>query len=225
MKKTIFKLIIICSIFSSCQKKLSEAETEQKIFEQIFLKLVNSTYKDKRLYTFFPPQTKPIFDKNGNWIKDDTTGQHQKNIEFEAKRSILKKDTLGLVIAISKSRHSMPEMFSQFISTYFPTFKFNDSNHSYQNEIIIENLKNKKFTFKYLSELPKTEDYENWSVKYPKFAGALYFSIIKFDTKKENGIISVSYGCGGNCGIDYLVSIKKKKNHWHIDKVVQIGIS
>ena len=225
MKCLIFKLTIFALLFSSCQKKMTEVDFEQNVFNQVFLKLVDSTYKDKRLYTFFPPSPKPIFDKYGNWIKDDTTGQHKKNIEFEAKRNILKKDTLGLVIAINKIRHFASEHYEQFIPYYFPTFKYHISKEQFQNEIAIESFKSSKFSFKYLSELPEVEDYENWSVKYSKFAGALYFSIIKFDDKKENGILSVEYACGGKCGLTYLVRIKKKNNHWLIDKVVQIGIS
>ncbi len=71
----------------SCQKKNSYVEFEQNVFNEIFLKTVNATYKDKRLYTFFPNPEKGIEDP-----------------EFLRQRKNLENDTIGLVIAVGNQR-------------------------------------------------------------------------------------------------------------------------
>jgi hypothetical protein len=178
-KKIIFALILTLSL-TSCQKKISSSEFEQNVFDKVFLKIVNATYKDKRLYTFFPGTIKGENDP-----------------DFLRQRKILENDTIGLVIAIGNKR-----------------------------TIDFKKFKNRKFIFKKLSEIPNEDmEYEKWSKKYATFAGAMSFSKIRFDKKNENGELSVSYYCGGRCGLDYKVYIKKEKQNWGILKVVQTGIS
>ena len=110
---------------------------------------------------------------------------------------ILKNDTIGLVIAISNER-----------------------------KINFKKFKSQKFIFKKLSEIQDEDiEYEKWSKKYPKFAGAMSFSKISFDEKRENGKLTVSYSCGGKCGLGYSVYIKKEKENWKITKVEQTWIS
>ena len=195
-------IILITLIFTllGCKKKVSEEEFEKNVFDEVFLKIVDSTYIDKRLYTCFPEQGKPIYDKNGKWIGLDSIGQKQRDLECEVKRTALKNDTLNLVIAIG--------------------------NEGVINSLTnIEKYNNKKFIFKHLTELPKVEEYTNWETKYPKFAGVMSFSHIKFDEKKESGILDVSYSCGGKCGLGYSVVIKKINNKWIIAKIEETWIS
>lgn len=200
MKQLNIIITILTFILFGCEKKVSGAEFEQNVFNEIFIKIVDSTYKDKRLYTCFPEQGKPIYDKNGKWIGLDSIGQKQRDIECEIKRTALKKDTLNLIIAVG-----------------------NDGLINDKTEL--QKYNSHKFTFRHLSELPKVVDYENWGVKYSKFAGAMFFSNIKFDNKKETGTLSVGYACGGNCGLSYTVFIKKINKKWIVSKVVQTGIS
>ncbi|MEO6177134.1 MAG: hypothetical protein ABIP27_18415 [Flavobacterium circumlabens] len=193
-------ITILSFILYGCEKKVSEAEFEQSVFDDVFIKIVDSTYIDKRLYTCFPEQGKPIYDKNGKWIGLDSTGQKQRDIECEIKRAALKKDTLNLVIAIG-------------------------DDGIINSQTNIEKYNNKKFIFKHFTELPKVEEYKNWQSKYPKFTGAMSFSHIKFGAKKESGILEVSYSCGGKCGLGYSVAIKKIKGKWIIAKIKQTWIS
>lgn len=192
-------ILILVFMFFGCEKKVSALQFEQDVFDEIFLKVVDSTYKDKRLYTLFPKQGKDIYE-NGKWIGKDTIGQHQRDLDCELKKIALQKDTLHLILAIG-------------------------------NEGLINNgtnlikYRSNKFTFKHFSELPKVDEYHNWEIKYPKFAGVMFFSRIKFDDKKESGTLSVSYSCGGKCGVGYSVSIRKIKDKWIIDKVEQTWIS
>jgi hypothetical protein len=200
MKQLNIIIIILTFIFLGCEKKVSESEFEQNVFDEVFIKIVDSTYIDKRLYTCFPEQGKPIYDKNGKWIGLDSIGQKQRDLECEIKRTALKKDTLNLVIAIGNEG-------------------------IINSQTNIEKYNNKKFIFKHFTELPKVEEYKNWESKYPKFAGAMSFSHIKFDAKKESGILDVSYSCGGKCGLGYSVVIKKIKNKWIIAKIEETWIS
>lgn len=85
---------------SACEKKISNAEFEQNVFDEVFPILVDSTIIDQRLYTFFPERGKPIYDKNGKWIGLDSTGQHKRDLEYDIKRALIEKDTLNRVIAI-----------------------------------------------------------------------------------------------------------------------------
>lgn len=93
------------------------------------------------------------------------------------------------------------------------------------NQTNIEKYNNKKFIFKHLTELSKVEEYKNWESKYPKFAGAMSFSHIRFDAKKKSGSLDVSYNCGDKCGLGYSVVIKKVKKKWIIAKLQKTWIS
>ncbi|MFV5700993.1 hypothetical protein ACM55F_03880 [Flavobacterium sp. XS2P12] len=195
-------IILFLLIFSlSCEKRNSVLEFEQNVFDQIFLNVVDLTYKDKRLYTLFPEVSpKLLYDKDGKWIGRDTTGQYQREVDCELKREILKKDTLNLIIAI-------------------------DNEGLISMKTDLKKYSNNKFIFKHFSELPKIEEYQNWGVKYPKFAGVMSFSRIQFNHKKENGVLNVSYSCGGKCGLGYSVYIKKNNKKWIVYKVKQTWIS
>lgn len=142
-------------------KKVSETDFEQSVFDEVFINIVDLTYKDKRLYTCFPEQGKPIYDQTGKWIGLDSTGQKQRDIECEIKRTALKKDTLDLIIAVGNKG-------------------------LINNETELQKYNSQKFIFKHLSELPRVIEFKNWENKYSKFAGAMFFSNIKFDNKKES---------------------------------------
>lgn len=172
--------ILTILLLISCKQKTSYSEFEQDVFDEIFLKIVNATYKDKRLYTFFPD--------NGKSFNDP---------EFLRQRKILENDTIGLVIAVGDKRI-----------------------------INLEKLKSHKFIFKKVSEIQGEDiEFKKWSKKYPKFAGAMSFSKITFDENYKTGKLSVSYSCGGKCGLGYDVFIKKEKQKWVIIQVERTWIS
>lgn len=194
-------LLILTFVFFGCEKKTTDEEFEQYVFDDLFITIIDSTNIDQRLYTCFPEQGKPIYDKNGKWIGLDSVGQHQRDLECEIKRSALKKDTLNLVIAIENEG------------------LFNEKTN-------LSKYNNSKFIFRHLSELPRGKDleYTTWKTEN-KFAGVMSFSRIKFDAKKESGSLDVGYRCGGKCGLGYSVYIKKVKNKWVIIKVEETWIS
>lgn len=202
MTRVNFILLIVVFVFLGCNNKISDAVFEQNVLDELFLTIVDSTYQDQRLYTSFPEQGKPIYDKNGKWIGLDSVGQYQRDLECEVKRAALEKDTLNLIIAIADEG--------------FINEKTN-----------LNKYKSPKFIFKHLSEHPRGLDleYNDWKTAYEKFAGVLYFSHIKFDDKKESGNLDVIYSCGGKCGLGYSVYIKKIKTKWVISKVENTSIS
>jgi hypothetical protein len=160
-------LVLVITLLR-CEKNITKEEFKLDFFFDIFLKAVDSTYKDKRLYTSFPEIAKKIFDHNGNWIGKDTVGQYRRDIDYKIRLEALKIDTLNLIIAIGKGG------------------VINDKTE-------LQHYNSRKFTFKHLSELPPGSEYDNWTVKYPKFAGVLVFSNIQFEATKEHGFLNVSY--------------------------------
>jgi hypothetical protein len=193
-------IFIALSILFSCSEKISDEQFEEQVFNEIFSKLVDSTYRDMRIYAGSPGYGKDILDQHGNWIGKDTTGQHQRNIDHESKLEALKKDTTDLIIAIGKGG-------------------------IINNKTALEPYNSRKFIFKHLSELPRDIEYYNWKAKYAKFAGVLVFTNIKFDVSRESGFLEVGYYCGGRCGLGYKVTIKKMGNKWVIIKVEDTWIS
>ncbi|MFP5080306.1 hypothetical protein [Pedobacter sp. JCM 36344] len=147
-----FLSLIIAIILFSCKKKITDEQFEQKVLSEIFLKVVDSTYMDQRLFMSFPERGKDIYDQNRKWVGRDLIGQHKRNIDYEIKIEALKNDTLNLIIAIGRG------------------CLINDNTE-------LQNYNNRKFIFKHLSELPPAINYKNWTAKYPKFAGVLVFLI------------------------------------------------
>lgn len=220
-------MVLILSFFlHSCERKTSETKSpkrekterkvanhqfEEKLLNEVFYDIINSTYRDKRVYTFDC--------KNGHMILKKGHFLGWNNPECEKQIKKLKKDTLNLVVAIEDS---VKPMFSKTMDTIPSEFKVLDS---IPYKVEIEKFESRKFTLKYISELKPDEEFENWSKKYPKFVGLLAFSKIYFDSNKENGILKVRYLCGGKCGLGYLVYLKKINGKWKVKKTVQTWIS
>lgn len=204
--KQIVSITILLLLFCGCISNLSPEESEQKVFDELFITIVDSTYRDQRLYTCFPEKGKMLYDKNGKRKGFDTIGQYQRDLECEVRRSALKSDTLNLVIAI-------------------------ENQGPINEETNLAIYKNSKFILKHLSEHLSEHlrgadlEYTEWKNSYKKFAGVMSFSHIKFDDNRETGIIEVGYSCGGKCGLGYLVYLKKSEGKWIISKVEETWIS
>ncbi|MGV8992704.1 MAG: hypothetical protein ACOH1O_01280 [Flavobacterium sp.] len=91
--KQILSTITLLLVFCSYTSKLSPEEFEQKIFDELFISIVDSTYIDQRLYTCFPEMGEVLYNKKGKRIGFDTVGQYQRDLECEIKRSALTIDT------------------------------------------------------------------------------------------------------------------------------------
>jgi len=195
-----FVFLIVIFILFGCEKKITAEQYEQNVLAEIFSKVVDLTYQDRRIYLNPPKSGEDIYDKNGKWIGRNLSPNHKKDNSHRIKIEALKKDTLSLIIAIGNEG------------------LINDQTR-------IENFNTRKFVFKHLSELPASTNYDDWTAKYPKFAGILFFSRIQFDVSKEYGTLNVSYYCGDRCGLGYTVTIKKLDDKWVISKVEDTWIA
>lgn len=194
----IFSIVVFALL--GCEKRNTDSEFEQDVLNEIFLKVVDSTYQDKRIYTSFPEMGEDMYDKKGKWIGRNLIEQRKRDIKHRAKIEALGKDTLNLILAIGNGG-------------------------LITDKTEIQNYNNRKFIFKHLSELPPAINFKNWTAKYPKFVGVLVFSNIQFDVSKTNGTLDVGYHCGDRCGLGFLVTIKKVDDKWVIIKVKDTWIS
>lgn len=200
MSRVSFLFLILVITLFGCGKKMTDQQFEQNVLTEIFSKVVDSTYEDRRLYTSFPAKGEDIYDKNGKWIGRNLVEQPKNGISRKAKAEALKRDTLNLIIAIGNGG------------------LINDKTE-------LQSYNTPKFIFKHLSELPPSDNFEDWTAKYPKFVGLLVFSNIKFDVSKTTGTLNVSYYCGAKCGLGYVVTIKKIDDVWVVSKVENTWIS
>ena len=203
MQHTYFFLVLLF-LFQSCEKKETDLQFEQNVLDQVFVDIVHQTYKDKRVYTFNCKEGKLIL-KKGNSMGWD-------HPECEKQLSALQKDTLGLVVAISDSVQPIDSNDKEFVPS---AFKILDKK-TYR--IALAHHTSQKFRFKYLSELRPDDEFKNWSKKYPKFIGSLKLSKIYFDPERENGVVTVYYFCGSNCGLCYVVYLQKNQEQWKVKK-------
>jgi hypothetical protein len=89
MKNSAQILVFLILLLVGCkntesEKEISDVEFEQKVFNKVFINIVDSTYLDKRIYASPPTKEEA---KDPNWIA-----------EMEA----IEKDTFNIVIAVDK---------------------------------------------------------------------------------------------------------------------------
>lgn len=204
--------ILLLFVLQGCTSKNEPAQNfEQDVFDQVFHEIVDSTYRDKRLYTFHCPNGNPL-------IKDDLLVGFD-NPECNKQFNLLRKDSLDLVLAVEDSASVMNLIDKPSISKEYQPL----NSTSFQINLALHQTK--KFNFRYLSELPEDIEFQNWHIKYAKFIGSLAFSRIYFDKEKKRGIISVGYSCGGKCGRGYLISISNHGQKWVVEKVIDTWIA
>jgi hypothetical protein len=205
-RKIAFILIIL--LFASCKKNEAnidfdkDIEFNRKVLAEILPSIVDSTCVDARIFSNPPPRYgKLIFDKEGHYVKTDSTKATPEEIknfkEWKQQISDAEKDTSKIIIAFDPN---LP---------YFIDFK----------DIKL----NGKFKLKNINEFDKENIFER---KYKfNFSGILRVSEIKFDKKLESGILDVGFTCGRLCGYGNKVFIKKVKNKWKIIKMEETWIS
>lgn len=202
------KLLFALSIFlflQGCAKKKTPLEFEQNAFDQVFAQIVDSTYRDKRVYSFHC--------KSGKHYMKRSDGSVYENPDCIRESEALRNDTLNLVLAIADSVHLIYKDDAQFTPKEFQPL------NTLKYRIDISKHQSSKFNFKYISEVIPDSEYDNWEARYPKFAGELSFSKIYFDKMKEKAFMTVEYSCGSNCGLGYFVYLEKVNQKWIVTKV------
>ncbi|RZJ33581.1 MAG: hypothetical protein EOO51_13290 [Flavobacterium sp.] len=193
MYKITFTLLLLLAF--ACERSMTFREFEQDVFDQVFIDVVDATYRDKRLTELFPEDDRRISKEDFNSIEKQI-----KISRYRVIRDSLRNDTLDLVIAVS-----------------------NKGNINEKSDL--RRYDTRKFRFKKYSELPVESNLDNWSDKYPKFMGVMSFSDIRFNKEKSVGELDVSYSCGGKCGFGFTVSVYKSHGSWRVKKVVQTWIA
>lgn len=110
-----YTLIIFLLICFGCQNKKTHTDIEQEIFREIFSKLIDSIYIDRRLFINPPPIPDRNYTESGKLIKEDTSKYAKRLIEFEIETQKIKTDTLNLKFAIVQKLYKID---SHYISKY-----------------------------------------------------------------------------------------------------------
>lgn len=225
-------LLIVISIMSSCEKKVTEIDFEKSVMTEIFPSLVDSICVDCRKTIPPPPIGELIFDKTDHFMGTDTTKatkeQRIKYREWKKEREVIEKDTSKLIVAfvpiLKKIRGNVKEDFEK----HFPGIKLYESEKEKNTEYMLDfkNIKlNNKFKLKNYFEFPQERGLM-WETKYDfVFSGVLDFSRIQFDKDKKYGVLDAGFGCGSNAGRGFRIYIKKMHNKWIIDKIERTWVS
>ena len=229
LQKITFIFIIL--LFASCKKSENDIEFNRKVLAEILPIIVDSTCVDTRLFSNPPPRYgKLIFNKEGHYVRTDSTKATPKEVEnlknWKKNVAEIEKDTSKVIIAFDPKISPYEKEYELIVSKDFPkdTLKkfINDKTKEYV--LNFRNIKlNGKFKLKDINEFDRENIFER---KYKfNFSGILRVSAIKFDKKKENGILDVGFTCGRLCGYGNKVYISKVKNKWKIIKMEETWIS
>ena len=224
-KTTSFLILLV--LFSSCEKKQTELEFEKSVMTEIFPSLVDSICVDCRILFLPMPLGKSIYDKNDNYIGQDTSNIKAEREKWKKELVKIKNDTSKIIIAFAPVRKIRGDVNSDF-EKHFPKIKLYVPKEEMDVEYIFDfkNIKlNNKFKLKNLSEFPK-ERGAIWNTKYNfVFSGVLDFSRIQFDKDKRFGVLDAGFGCGSKFGQGFRIYIKKINKKWLIDKIEGTWIS
>lgn len=223
----ITSFLILLVLVSSCEKKQTELEFEKSVMTEIFPSLVDSICVDCRILFLPMPLGKSIYDKNDNYIGQDTSNIKVEREKWQKELVKIKNDTSKIIIAFAPVRKIRGDVNSDF-EKHFPKIKLYVPKEEMDVEYIFDfkNIKlNNKFELKNLSEFPK-ERGAIWNTKYNfVFSGVLDFSRIQFDKEKRFGVLDAGFGCGSKFGQGSRIYIKKINNIWVIDKIEGTWVS
>ena len=199
---------------------------------EILPSLIDSTCIDRRKMLNFPPKYgKLIYDKEGRYVKTDSTKatdkEKQNLLEWKKRTSEIEKDTSKIIIAFESKIKFNNENLQADFERHFKGSKLQKLNKedSLEYNLVFEKIKLKgKFKLKNLNQFPERD--KIWESKYKfNFSGVAFFRKIQFDTDKKFGILDGGFVCGGKCGQGFRIYIKKENGKWKIDKVEGTWIS
>ena len=224
MKKFI-KIALLLSfmiLISSCKKKETEIDFEKSVMTEIFPSLVDSSCVDCRNIIPPPPFGKAIYDKNGNYVKTDTSNIKLERENWDRKLEKIKNDTSKKIIAFNPVLNKIEDNIGEDFEKHFSGAKIFEmkTEQNLEYKFDFKNIKlNNKFVLKDISEFPK-ERGQIWRTKYDfVFLGVVSFSRIQFDGNKKFGVLNGGFVCGKYYGQEFRIYIKKVDNKWIIDKI------
>ena len=206
-------------------------EFNKEVLSQILPSIIDSTCVDTRIFSNPPPKYgEAVFDKEGHYVETDSTKatpEEIKNLKDWKKNLVeIEKDTSKVIIAFDPKISPYEKEYKLIVSKDFPkdTLKKIIDDETKKYILNYKDIKlDGKFKLKNINEFDKRSIFER---KYKfNFSGILTVSAIKFDEKRENGILDVGFTCGRLCGYGNKVFIKKIKNKWKIIKMEGTWIS
>jgi len=227
LQKIIFLLFII-SLFS-CEKKEDKFDFEKNVMAEIFPALIDSVCVDIRIFSNPPPMYGEYVTDTSGHVSIDTTktteSQRKEMIKWQKNVEKVKNDTSKVIIAFDPKISPYKKEYEKIISK-----NSNDTLIKFKTDSLkvyvldFEKIKlNGKFKLKNINKFDRQNIFER---KYKfNFSGIFHTSRIKFDKKKENGILDVGFTCGRLCGYGGIAHIKKIKNKWHIIKIESTWVS
>lgn len=242
MNKALTITFIMFLTLSSCEKskELSYLKFEQQVFYELFPKLIDKVYRDKRL-TPQPPPSPEMLKKKGfglekgynnaykNWKASDDYIDTQ--VLWEKYKDSINKDTTLIYVAIPDSISQFEEGDLIILKNHFKNERLLinssivDSKSGFKIDLNKLKTNQKTLKFKYISEFPKGNAF--WDTDYDFYlSGSLGFSRILFDQTKSFGVLNVGFMHGNLNGSGCRIFIKKDETgKWIIDKIIGTWVS
>lgn len=198
--KFILPIFFIFAVFG-CSNKKAKLKFEQNVFYQVVPKIIESQFSD-----FKGPFMIKSKIEDGSYVWSE-------------------EESVNAIIGIMDSVYGFDEPFYyKYVKQHFSNLelKFDTLNYEkgYQLDISkIEKIEN--YTCQYYGELPGPN--KRW-IKSKDFylLGLIGFSRIKFDEKKQYGVMDFKTTCGQQCGVTAIVYLKNMGERWEVDKIEPI---
>ncbi|WP_234650487.1 hypothetical protein [Dyadobacter sp. CY356] len=197
--------ILLC-----CEKKNNDSVVEHQIFASLLPEMVDAIYKDPEIYLNFQEALRREKIDSTQIDKAPSRADRRKKIvvavseilyppdqnDIESLQLIIKSNNLKIQIPKSKIAHKL----------VFPVYN------------------NKKYIFKYFSKSHEEES-EVYTDGINDWRISVSFSRIQFDEKKDFGILTGTYDCRPQCGVGYVIIVRKTSNGWKVFKVFDTWVS
>lgn len=213
--------------FFQCERSVDHTEFEKEVFYEVFPKIADSL----RIYNQYlpppPPPSIPIYNKNNEVVRYDTTGNFKRLKNWKEKIIEYQNDTTGFVIAVNNKAWKIKSIERIDLNKYFEGYnlEMDKTDSIYNFTIELKKLETKNnVIFKSISEFPRGP--KIWRENYNfDFHGTFMMSEIVFDTTKQVGVFQVSRGKGRLNGGSYCVVIEKNEKGWSIVDIILQTIS
>lgn len=193
-----------------CEKKNDEAVIEQQILASLLSNLVDAVYRDPEIYLNF----------------QETLRREKIDSTQISKATSQRKRKKKIVVAVSEFLYPPDqddlETLQQIIKTN--NLKIQIVESKIAHKLVFPAYNNKKYTFKFFSK-PQDQGSEVYTDGINVFHISVYFSRIRFDEKKNFGILTGTYNCQPKCGIGYVIIVRKTTSGWQIFKVFDTWVS
>lgn len=216
-KTTILFLIIL---FAACKNQANDLDFEKDVIVEIFPNLIDSIWVASNISMMPPPI---IFNEKKEFIDYGEIDLHELNRNLNLELSNLKKDSTKIFVEIFEENIPISKVEHNELIKHFKNIEIiKDENDTLKNRLDksrINRYKNLNITL--IKSNPKITESKVYNSS--NIDGMVSISRIKFDKKKEYGVISIGVhrSTGGN---EYRVFIKRIKNKWIIDQIKESWI-